>query len=44
MSQGTPPKDTSEHVYEKPQSEVMSNVMSNESGTQLFGVEGEDSD
>ena len=44
MSKGTPPKDTSEHVYEQQQSEVMSNVMSNESGTQLFGVEGEDSD
>ena len=44
MSPNTPPKDTSGNVYEKPQSEVMSNVMSNEAGTQLFGVEGDDSD
>ena len=46
MSQGTPPKDTSGNMYayEKPQSKVMSNVVSNEAGTQLFGVEGNDSD
>jgi hypothetical protein len=40
MSPNTPPKDTSGNVYEKPQNEVLSN----EAGTQLFGIPSDDSD
>ena len=40
MSPNTPPKDTSGNVYEKPQNEVLSN----EAGTQLFGIASDDRD
>ena len=40
ISPNTPPKDTSGNVYEKPQNEVLSN----EAGTQLFGIANDDRD